>query len=417
MTYSRLRAILSHYWSWVKLIPRINSAKKNYVSRLEMVRKKKNIGEKIKVLFLVNENAKWKCQSVYDAMRVGDVFDPYIVLTRADIDWGLSRAEFEAKIQENYSFFASRGIECLLGVINGEPIDLRHFKPDVVFYQHPWEIAPIQNPEEVSKFALTCYVPYYLVCFESPWMDSHEYLHKFVWRYMVISETWKCFFDNRRHGFPIAGEIVGIGHPMLDQYSSAHDAVQKKDVIIYAPHWSIETAWGENFSTFLTTGRVMLEYAKKHTEYKWCFKPHPTLRHALIQTSGWSVADIDGYYQEWELLGEMCLSGDYPPKFMESYAMITDSSSFLMEYSAINRPLIRLVSKKCLYQPARPTQELFNSFYNVKTIEELYSTLHTVLELRQDPKRGMREKAIRGLGLCCRGVGEDIAHYINRQIG
>ena len=52
---------------------------------------------------------------------------------------------------------------------------------------------------------------------------------------------------------------------------------KEKKYVIYAPHWSIDDN-RTNYATFEWNGKYILEYAKKHPEIKWIFKPHPSLK-------------------------------------------------------------------------------------------------------------------------------------------
>ena len=52
--------------------------------------RKECAGRRIRVAFLVNEIAKWKAQSLYDLMNASNHYEPFIVLTFAERDWGLT---------------------------------------------------------------------------------------------------------------------------------------------------------------------------------------------------------------------------------------------------------------------------------------------------------------------------------------
>lgn len=373
---------------------------------------------KFKVLFLLNESSKWKCHSLYEAMLRSGIFEPTVAITRADADWKLSKEEYRLKQIKTEVFCSSRGLCHVLAYDSDldEAIDLRRFSPHIVIYSNPWKVAQCQQPQEVAKFALTCYIPYYVVCYDAPQMDSQQDFHRLLWRYFLPSGYWAGYFRECLEHRASAGEMVGIGHPMLDIFSDAGDLFCKDDLVIYAPHWSIPGTGCEDYSTFLETGGFILEYAIAHPEFKWCFKPHPTLRIALVEHGGWAQSEVDSYYKAWEKLGTACYDGNYPALFHKSRALITDCSSFLMEYSAVNRPLIHLVSSRCRFEPAPPSKALFESFYSVRSVSELKSILRLVLEENMDLNRSKRFAAIKELNIWHVNAASDICDYLVREI-
>ena len=44
----------------------------------------------------------------------------------------------------------------------------------------------------------------------------------------------------------------------------------------------------------------MLEYAKKHPEYNWVFKPHPDVKEVLYKDKKYGPEFTENYYQETE---------------------------------------------------------------------------------------------------------------------
>ena len=143
----------------------------------------------------------------------------------------------------------------------------------------------------------------------------------------------------------------------------------------------------------------MLNYAKQHPEIEWIFKPHPLLRLGIQRSGFMSDAEIDKYYQEWESIASHCYDSDYQDLFLDSRAMITDCGSFLSEYGATGRPVIRLISSVNIRKPIAKLNELYESYYQVHDLEELRMTLELVVENGQDPAREKRLSALEKTGL------------------
>lgn len=404
-----------HWVRWaVQSCGEIQRVSHNYEIVLSRVRKSVISGRKIKVLFLFNENSKWKCQKLYELMDKSSYFEPKIALTKADVDWGLTQSEFETKYRENIEFCRRHCLQYVeaYSLFKDEAVDLSLFSPDIVFYQHPWIWPKIQEPQVVSRYALTCYVPYYVLCYDEPMSDSQQFLHRFVYRYFLLNQKWVDYFLSKRHGLKISGEWISSGHPVLDLYSDLRN--EKCELVIYAPHWSIPNKKKDsaNYSTFLSTGEYILEYAKNHPEIKWCFKPHPTLRGTLKHRVEWSVERINAYYEAWEKVGLTCYTGDYPDLFAKSRALITDCSSFLMEYSALNKPLVYLVSGKNRNKFAKANMPLVETFYQARNLSELENVLDRVILKQQDPHALRRSQIIAELGIAKSNASEVILQHL-----
>lgn len=407
----------AHRFYWWKRRHIVRETRDNYAKVIKEVQVRHSEGRKIKVLFLFPESSKWKCQSLYDALKASPDFDPLVALTCMDIDVLVSRDERAKRYRDRQSFCEERGLNYVeaYSVAEDRTLGLEIFKPDIVFYPMPWNITECQRPEVVSHFALTCYIPYYIVCHEAAYMDACMPVHIYGYRYFTTSETWCEFFRKNTLGIPRAGELIGLGHPMLDCYADAAKEFDRSDLVIYAPHFSILDV-NERYSTFLENGKTILDYAKRHPDISWCFKPHPSLRYTLEKEAGWSREEINVYYGEWEKIGLVCYTGDYPELFKHSRAMITDCSSFLMEYSAVNRPLIHLIRKDSLYQVARPCNRLFNSFYKVCDNKELEQTLKNIIEDYKDPHAAEREVAIKELNLWHVRCADNIVKYLKELV-
>ena len=162
---------------------------------------------------------------------------------------------------------------------------------------------------------------------------------------------------------------------------------------------------------------MILEYAKRHPEIDWVFKPHPLLREKIVLTGFMSRTEMDAYYAEWARIGTVCSSGDYQMLFMDSSLMLTDSGSFLAEYAATGHPLIHLWCPENNVVIPRPTQLLMDAFYRVSTPEELEKTLKLVVEERQDPKREERLRVVKELGLCDNDAAKNMVAYFEDLLG
>ena len=80
-------------------------------------------------------------------------------------------------------------------------------------------------------------------------------------------------------------------------------------------------------------------------EIQIAFKPHPLLREKLNVI--WGTDRTDEYYNFWDEMENCQLSeGDYSDLFKNSDALIHDSSSFIVEYQVVNKPILFMVKDK-----------------------------------------------------------------------
>ena len=95
-------------------------------------------------------------------MAKSDKFIPHIVLTIADIQYFWDVARQEKFLYDNAKFFEKKNMAYSFAYdFNKHKVtDLKRFKPDIIFYQQPYEIYSIQKPRSTSKYALSCYIPY-----------------------------------------------------------------------------------------------------------------------------------------------------------------------------------------------------------------------------------------------------------------
>ena len=114
-----------------------------YKKKLQELRQK----EKINVVFLVWENAKWNGDSLYKKLEADPRFNPQVIIGPA------KRIDPTETIQ----FFKQRTYK--FSVVTNGP-ELRAQKPDILFFQQPWFALGDFSPAEISKYALCLYFPY-----------------------------------------------------------------------------------------------------------------------------------------------------------------------------------------------------------------------------------------------------------------
>ena len=377
---------------------------------------------KLRVVFVIGDDCKWKGQMVYEAMLESRFYDPYIAPTVMDLGW-IDDEKQPERLQKCRDFLAGKDNRLLdaCDVIEGKamPRPLREFSPDIVIYQQPWGMAEEQAPIAVSEYALTFYMPYYIAAIGETWNMHGAPLFKILYGHFIENEDFLRYFKSMETKWHVGSTMFPCGCPFREEIWRMAGCREKENCVIYAPHWSFENAEGNGkagWSTFLTTGEPMLAFAKLHPEIKWIFKPHPMLRIKLEESKVWSKEKIDAYYGEWEKLGEACYSGDYIPLFYRSRAMITDCLSFLSEYLILDRPLIRLEPQKAPFV-APPARKKFDAMYHVNDVTSMLETFDTVLVKNMDPMKETRHKVIHEIGLDRNDISIQIIQTLDKVLG
>lgn len=381
----------------------------------------------LNVIFYVYDEAKWKSQSVYDLMVQDERFNPKIVVTKNCAPEGNANYQTTEDVKRCYEFFKKKGMNVEYGyelsphpypspVGRGEDlyISLEQFKPDIIIYSHPWYVYKTQGPVVCSKFALTFYIPYFIVIAEK-WFEYDLRFHKYLFKHYVLSEDVKQSYGSK---MPNKGKnLEAVGHPILDYYY-LHSEEKEKKYTIYAPHW---TVCGNNirFGTFDWSGYKILEFAKAHPELNWVFRPHPLFYNFIISSNYMSKEELDNYYDEWRKIGFISEGGDYLGLFKESNALITDCGSFIMEYFVSENPMIHLVSEQ--FEGNSVVQAVDKESYIARNIDELYEHLNTVLLNKNDYKKEQRIQLLQNLNLknnySAKRIIDDILNVIGEYNG
>lgn len=406
------------FWESTKVDFCVPGLKRSYAEKLRSLRGQRS--RKVRVVFLVSESSKWKVQSVYERLSQDARFDIIVVVSL--YGWHDDLSSAEAMARQTYSYFSERGmhVRYAYSFEKHAPVSLEEFSPDIVFYDQPWDVFPCHSPNVVGRFALTFYVDYGVPNLAISVVHCALPFHRMLFCHYTVSRQWTDLANQICRRFKMAGEMVPTGHPMLDEFSDCDfDKTPRNGCVVFAPHWSFPHHDNPNtmdLSTFLWTGLPILDYARRHPERKWAFKPHPVLRGMLIKSGAMSKEDVEAYYKAWEAIGECCYSGDYPSLFKRSSAMITDSSSFLLEYACTGRPLIRLVNRNQKAKFCQLSQPLFNTYYQIRSPEELEPVLDKIVLRGEDPNREARLAAAKAMNLTGVDAAGNIVAHLEKLI-
>lgn len=380
---------------------------------------------KIKVLFVVSCASKWKTQSLYEKFRDSGRFDPLVVLTVEIFSLAANKSATLAEMKTDKGFYESLGDQCVFGVdsetATAKP--LIDFTPDIVFFQSPGAATMEgHRVKDVMGQALVCYVPYSIETFEMISIHKLPWFHELLWLQDAPTEADAKYIRKQIPWYERCGRIEGLGHTIFDEYAKYPESKLPRNerYVIYAPHFSFPIKKWRRYleiSTFLDNGREILAYAQAHPEIKWLFKPHPVLRRELVEQGVWSQTEVDEYYNAWEKLGATCYEGNYIRLFRDSAALITDCSSFLVEYPLTGNPLIRLNNPNTNVVTRPCYRKLFDSFYNVDNAMDMLKVFDQVLIKGNDSLLLERETRIWNSGISIGDSSSRLYEYLRKLLG
>ena len=309
-----------------------------YKTAINTIRKKK---KPIKVVFIVNDCAIWKYDSLYRLLAENPAFSPMILVCPTII--GMAKDQAQERLQLAYDTFSDRGYNVMKAAENVSlhGISVASLQPDIVFYSYCWtNIMETQYRERNLRKYLKCYVNYGFSNTDGEWGYASAF-HGLMWRYFAECEDVRALALQAQPRE--MRNIVVTGYPVYDEFQVETSGVSlwkntnpKYKHIIWAPHHTIEGHDGLlKFSTFLEIAEDMLLLAERYKDsLQFAFKPHPLLKAVLYHHPKWGVEKTDTYYQRWaDGINTVLVSGPYIDLFKTSDAMIHDCGSFIVEGS------------------------------------------------------------------------------------
>ena len=380
---------------------------------------------KLKVVFLNSQNSKWAYQSLYEEFDKNSHFEVQVLITVGNKMMKKKNAFLNYKkiASDNYNFFASKNMDVAYAFDfdKEQYIDLKNFKPDIIFYEQPWGLNKHHNIFSTSKYALPFYCSYGS-CISNGTNEYSETLFGDVYTYFLDNDFAKKVLI--AHKFEEENLCVA-GQLKLDAYLKPVNKTKiqwkysDKKRVIYAPHHSFADDSILRFGTFDKNYKFFYNYAKNHPEFEFILKPHPELKKVIIKQNLMSIEEMNQYFKMWENLpnAQIYDSGCYFDMFRTSDLLITDCNSFLYEYLPTNKPVIHLINDKSVGHNEYG-QKLISGYYPAKNIEETNQLLEQLLVKGYDPLKDVRTNIIENVlkqPPC--GVGKYIMRYIEKICG
>lgn len=368
---------------------------KNYEKVIQNLSKK----DKFKVVFLNTQNSKWAYQSLYEELKNDPKFEILILISTAKTAFKEDSKKYENQANDSFEFFKKQkmNVDFLADFSKKKFKNLKDFKPDIVFYEQPWDLPKDLDLLKISKYALCFYVSYGSSITEGK-NEYIDFLYRYFCGYFVDNENiQKQLSENTT----FKKSIIFSGHLKLDNYLKPLDEDKilwksKNKRVIWAPHHSFYADSMLKFGTFDWNYNFFYEFAKNHPEIEFIVKPHPLLKEQIVNKGLMSLKDMQDYFDKWQNLQNVQVyeCGNYFDMFKASDLLITDCNSFLYEYLPTLKPCIRLINKNSISHNDFG-KKIISGYYEAKNLEDLQNLIDLILFKEKDEFYEKREKIVK----------------------
>jgi hypothetical protein len=305
----------------------------------------------VRVAFLVQHPQGWtNFESVWQAMST----DPRFEATLVSAPY-LHPYPPEGGPEAIYGFLDQRGIKHR----KWDSGILRPNFADVLFIQNPYEVtrpAPLRIGPLMKLVPRLAYIPYGLEIGGGEENAAHQYnlpLQQWAWLVCARSPRHKDMFAT--HCASGNSHLAVTGHPKIDPIKNLPKNIddeilafaRDRKVFVWNPQFDIRPD-GTGFSTFLIWNDFFLKEFQRRQNDCLIIRPHPLFFGTLESRKIWDKQQIERFLHECQNSPNILIDRrpSYHPVFAASSALLSDASSFLLEYAATGKPILYLPNKK-----------------------------------------------------------------------
>lgn len=301
---------------------------------------------------------------------------------------------------------------------------------DVVFVPTPYE--PVRPPEwstaNLVRLGLrVAYVPYCFETVDDP-TDYHNQfnqpLQQLAWAVFARSETLKQRFA--RHCSVGQAHVAVTGHPKTDELRALDAArdpaleawVAGRKMVIWNPHFDVRpdgSPFGGGYSTFQRWWKFLPEEFARRPHMAFVIRPHPVFFASLEQRGIFTRPQLDEFVARCAAAGNIQFDRrpSYLPVFASAAAMLSDQSTFLLEFPITGKPLLYLRNPK---MPMEQSDIVGDFCPAAETETEIVKFLDHVAA-GHDPRAAERLAAYQAImHLPPQGVGVTIKQTIEQRL-
>ena len=361
---------------------RLRQMKADYYLKRIKQNKIANGSRKIKVGFLVQMQEIWDKQApVYEKLSSDERFVVSLIVVPPH-DFGTSNSSLGEYEKVLLYFKMKYPLGDIQKAYDKQWLDLSSMDFDYIFYPRCWEkeLPSDYRPEEVIKYAKTCYIPYGAGGFR---YDKQFYYKRsfFISLYINFSNS-----KERANLFPKSPykHNIFLGTPLIDYSITRQQSIAtNSESILWTPRWTTEEIYGG--TTFFAYKDKILTLKAKHPNIELVLRPHPfTFQHALnlgkmterdIENYKKSVKEHGASFDKNEMVGDT---------FRKTGILITDYSSIILEFFLSGKPVIYCGKTNINFDEIY--EQIFPGFYTAENWEQLEITVEKLLQGEDDLK-------------------------------
>ena len=302
----------------------------------------------VRVVFIVQHPQGWTClESVWRAMADDPAFSAVIMAAPYQHPYPP-----EGGAEAIYAFLTKAGVP----FIHWDKFPLEPGFADVVFVQNPYDVTrpkPLHVANLIRLVPRLAYVPYEID------ISGGETTFAMLYNYPLQNLAWAVFARSERHRRMFArycgtgdAHVEATGHPKMDQLpaiAACRDAelarwAAGRKIVLWNPHWEVKpdgTVWGAGCSTFMRWRKDLLSAFARRPGLALVIRPHPLFFGALESCGVLTRREIAEFQEECAQAGGVWIdrSASYHAVFAAASAILSDASSFLLEFAATGKPV------------------------------------------------------------------------------
>jgi hypothetical protein len=376
---------------------------------------------RVRVGFLMQHPQGWTgFESVWRSMRDDPAFEAVVYAAPYDHPYAP-----EGGRDAVYPFLEKEGVP----YVRWDAKPMTEDFADVLFVQNPYDITrpePLRTPNLLRHVARLAYIPYGLEIGgggENAANQFNQILQQTAWAWFARSPRHRDMIA--RHCDAGGAHVVVTGHPRMDMYRNLRELspdpefaafAKGRKLVFWNPQFDIRPN-NTGYSTFLIWQEFFLEEFAKRQDVAFVIRPHPLFFGTLESRKIWTRAQVDDFLRRVEKAGNVLIDrrSSYLPVFAASDAMLSDASSFLLEYGATGRPLLYL------HNPDGPSLNDDGEFvrahnYTALSREDVSSFITMVAEGRDPLGEGRRGSYGEVMTCPPGGVAQKIKTHILTQL-
>jgi hypothetical protein len=354
---------------------------------------------KPRIVFVVQHGPMWtSLKSVYEAFAADPSWKTIIVGVPYLGTWGPGE---EDKTMAVFDFLKKEG----LPFVRWDEFVLEPGCADVLFLPKPHDHTrpPAWQALNLLKYVpRLAYVPYALELGAEELdgqMQWNQPLQQVAWMLFARSARQKGYFA--QHCISGDAHVVVTGHPKMDamrQLDAVRDPeldrfIAGRKMVLWNAHYDVipdGTAWGKGYSTFMRWWKFLPEEFARRPGLALVIRPHPIFLSIFRLRKIVPEGELEAFFARCEAQGNIHIDRrtSYLPVFAASRAMMSDTSSFVLEYAATGKPLLYL------HNPNGPKltsdgEFVFNDCYPAHSEADIVRFLDQV-EAGEDPRAAQR---------------------------